>query len=60
METEVKEKVETLPTGVIVMMLESYKRTNENQQFTIELLITGWVSTVICFAILWCIMSERF
>lgn len=57
METEVKEKVETLPTGVIVMMLESYKRTNENQQFTIELLITGWVSTVICFAILWCIMS---
>ena len=57
METEVKEKVETLPTGVIVMMLESYKRTNENQQFTIELLITGWVLTVICFAILWCIMS---
>ena len=57
METEVKEKVETLPTGVIVMMLESYKRTNENQQFTIELLITGWVSTAICFAILWCIMS---
>ena len=57
METEVKEKVETLPTGVIVMMLESYKRTNENQQFTIELLITGWVSTVICFAILWCTMS---
>lgn len=57
METEVKEKVETLPAGVIVMMLESYKRANENQQFTIELLIAGWVLTVICFAILWCIMS---
>ncbi len=55
---EVKEKVETLPAGVVVMMLESYKRVNENQQFTIELLIAGWVLTVICFAIfLWCIMS---
>lgn len=58
MEAEVKEKVEALPAGVIVMMLESYKRVNENQQFTIELLIAGWVLTVICFAIfLWCIMS---
>ena len=53
-----KEKVEALPAGVIVMMLEGYRKANEHQQHTIELLIAGWTLTVICFALLWCIISR--
>ena len=52
-----KEKVEALPAGVIVMMLEGYRKANEHQQHTIELLIAGWVLTIVCFVIFWCIMS---
>lgn len=53
-----EEKVEALPAGMVVMMLEGYKKANENQQTTIEFLIGGWVATVVCFALLWCIISR--
>ena len=46
-------KVESLPAGVVVMMLENLKQTNENQQIVIMFLIAGWFLTVCCF-VLWC------
>lgn len=46
-------KVESLPAGVVVMMLEGLKQANKQQQIIIYLLMAGWLSTMICFAI-WC------
>lgn len=54
MKTEDNLKVESLPAGVVVMMLEGLKEANEKQQQVIFLLILGWLASVLCFA-LWCV-----
>lgn len=54
MKTSENAKVESLPAGVIVMMLEGLKEANERQQQVIILLAIGWLASVICFA-LWCV-----
>lgn len=52
-----KEKVEVLPAGVVVMMLEGLREANDRQQQTINYLVAGWVFTIVCFAV-WCIISR--
>lgn len=52
-----KEKVEALPAGVVVMMLEGLRKANDRQQQTICSLVAGWALTIVCFAV-WCIISR--
>lgn len=52
-----KEKFEALPAGVVVMMLEGLRKANDRQQQTINSLIAGWASTIVCFVV-WCIISR--
>lgn len=52
-----EEKVEVLPAGVVVMMLEGLREANDKQHEIIKCLIGGWALTVFCFAI-WCIISQ--
>lgn len=54
MKTDENPKVESLPAGVVVMMLEGLKEANERQQQAILLLVIGWLASVVCFA-LWCV-----
>lgn len=54
MKTDENPKVESLPAGVVVMMLEGLKEANERQQQVILLLVIGWLASVVCFA-LWCV-----
>ena len=52
-----KEKVEALPAGVVVMMLEGLREANDRQWQTICYLVAGWALTIVSFAV-WCIISR--